>query len=81
MMILGSCTGESADELPAPFKVTPQTRHVQILSGKGLEFGGLSGIELKGLEKIPQMGKLLSQLPENKLPGKGLLILMLALLL
>lgn len=76
IITLGACAGETTDVLPTPFKVIPQPRHVEILKGKGIEFGGLSGIEMKGLEKRPLMGKMLSLLPENKPSGTGLVLIL-----
>ena len=65
MMIVTSCTRTISKELPAPFKVIPQPREVEIISGKGLKFGELSGLELIGIEKNQASGELLSQLSEN----------------
>ncbi len=77
VMALSGCTENISNELPAPFKVIPHPRNVEIFKGDGLEFCGLSGIELKGIEKRPPMGEILSQLPENNPSGKGALALIL----
>lgn len=75
VLIVGACKVNTSNELPTPFKIIPQPREVKILKGYGLEFRDLSGIELKGFDKRPPMGEILSQLNENNSSEKGLLVL------
>jgi len=77
VIALSACTESTSNELPAPFKVIPQPRSVEILKGNGLEFRELSGIRIEGFEKRPHMGEILSQLPENSSSGTGSLALIL----
>ncbi len=76
-MALNSCTENTSNELPAPFKVIPHPRNIEIRKGKGLESGELLALELKGLEKRPMMDEILSILPEGRSSGKGTLVLIL----
>jgi len=75
-MAFSACNENTSNLLPTPFKVIPQPGNVELLKGQGLEFGGLSGIELKGFEKRPQMDKILSQLPENNPSDAGLSLIL-----
>ena len=74
-LVFSSCTENSSDLLPEPFKVIPQPRNIEVLKENGLEFGELSAIKLNGLEKRPVMDEILSLLPEEKNTGTGNLVL------
>lgn len=67
----------SAQSLPSPFIILPQPQKVELLAGKGIEFGDLQQIILKGDFKRPVLGNLLSQLLESNSSGKGTLELIL----
>jgi hexosaminidase len=63
--------------LPAPFKVLPQPREVDLLGGAGLNFGDLKSMELKGNLPRPLTGATLSVLPQTG-NGAGVLRLQLS---
>ncbi len=65
-----------AKTLPAPFKVLPQPREVELLGGAGLNFGDLKSMELKGNLPRPLTGAILSALPQM---GRGAGVLSLQL--
>ncbi|MGB2869573.1 MAG: DUF4838 domain-containing protein [Bacteroidota bacterium] len=50
--------------LPAPFKIIPQPREVELLGGTGLKFGELQTLQRNGNFPRPITGALLSCLPE-----------------
>jgi len=51
--------------LPAPFKVIPQPREVELLGGAGLNFGDLKSIRLKGDFSRPITGPIVSGLHQT----------------
>jgi hypothetical protein len=63
-----------ADSLPAPFKILPLPKNVQLLKQRGLAFGTLKAVTLKSGLRAPVMGYLLSQMPAGyTASGKGTL--------
>ncbi len=64
-----------ADTLPAPFKVIPQPRKVELLGGPGLEYNALKSVQIKGGFRRPVMPPLLNSLPNAKKGSKGILTL------
>jgi hexosaminidase len=63
--------------LPYPFKIIPQPQNVTLLSGQGIHYGSLQYVVMKGDNKVPVMGAILSQLIIGKQSGKGTLTLFL----
>ena len=61
--------------LPAPFKVVPQPREVELLGGAGLKFGDLKAIQLKGDLPRPITGPILSYLVQTNNFAPGVLSL------
>lgn len=64
-----------AETLPAPFKVIPQPRKVELLGGPGLEYNALKSVQIKGGFRRPVMPPLLNSLPNAKKGSKGILTL------
>ncbi len=64
-----------AENLPHPFRVLPEPQKTELLPGKGIAYGDIGYLVLKGHFHRPVMGSILSQLPETKIPAKGSLIL------
>ena len=65
----------AAEMLPEPFKVIPQPQQVELLGRKGLGFGELRAIQLKGDFPRPVTGPLLSYLPATEQDDAGALSL------
>ena len=74
-VVLGMTSLTYAETLPAPFKVLPQPRKVQIFSGPGIEFETLKNIWIKGDFLRPVMGPILARLPIKEGTDKGTLTL------
>ena len=74
-VVLGITSLTYAETLPSPFKVLPQPRKVQILSGPGIEFETLKSIRIKGDFLRPAMGPILARLPIKYEGEKGTLTL------
>ena len=75
--VVGMASLTYADILPAPFKVIPQPRKVELLDGSGLEFGALKFIR-KGGFSHPVLGPVLARLPKTENGGEGILTLTLS---
>ncbi len=60
------------------FKLLPQPQKTEMLSGKGITYTSLQGIQLRGSAKKPILPGLLQALPFATSAAKGLLILELA---
>lgn len=76
MVILGSaCDDKIPGSLSYPFKIIPQPQKIELLKGKGLEFGDLSMIDMDNIEKKPVMGEILSKLTGTGNPDKNVLTL------
>ncbi len=74
LIVLAAPALASGQTLPAPFKILPQPREVELFGGAGLKFGDLKSIELKGGIARPAAGSMLSTLPQMG-NGKGVLSL------
>jgi hexosaminidase len=72
--LLALSVSSYADSLPAPFKILPLPKSVQLLKQPGLAFGTLQSVTIKGRMRAPVMGNLLSQMPAGyTASGKGTL--------
>lgn len=65
-------------KLPAPFKIIPEPTQIELNGGSKLNFKDLESIHLKGIEKRPVLGALLSRLVDADEEGKGVLTLILS---
>lgn len=63
------------DNLPSPFVILPLPQKVVLINGQGLEPGILQQILLRGTNKRPVMGEILSRLPVSNSPDLGTLTL------
>jgi len=67
----------ATDKLPSPFTILPLPQKVVLSQGKGMEFGRLKQLVLKGNFKLPVMGNILSALTIAKELINGTLTLVL----
>ncbi len=74
--VFPACTGKREEKFPSVFKIVPQPRKIEMQGGKGLAYGKISGLQMKGLKERPVMGEILSRLPETGFTGPALSLIL-----
>ncbi len=76
MVLFGlACEQKIPGTLDYPFKILPKPQKIELLKGRGLDYGELTGIDLKNINKRPVMGVILSKVASSTDPGKKILTL------
>lgn len=68
LFVTGSLFARNLDKT---FQLLPQPQSVEVLSGKGLNFGELSYVSSAEGASIPVLGEIVNGLPQSKRAGKG----------
>ena len=75
IFFLSACSEKLPESLAYPLNVIPQPRKVEMLKGKGLDFGELTMIDISKMGNKPVLGEILSKLKETNAQGKEVLSL------
>jgi len=70
-----ACDKKLPGSLSYPFRIIPQPQKVELLRGKGLDFGKLTAVDISNIKNRPVMGEILSNLTITNNKANGVLSL------
>ncbi len=71
-LVISSCSLKNSTKFPVEFQIIPQPKKIKVTDAKGIKYGDLTALEMKGVSTRPVMGDILYRLPENSAKGPKL---------